>query len=193
MMPILKRPATTIVAAAMLALLTAACTGTSSAGSGDSPSTGHSASSSDSGGPVNAKLLAFSQCMRAHGVPNFPDPEPGATNEKFPSAQQLGVGSSQLNTADQACQHLLPAGVGDQFPQSEIPLLLAGMTRFSQCMRAHGVPDWPDPSVDPQGRPIFSLSGAGISLRESHSAQLGTKMRECGHLLPHALGGIPLG
>jgi hypothetical protein len=186
--------ATAAIATALLALLTSACSGaSSSAGSNGSPNSGQSSRSSQAGGPVNAKLLAFSQCMRAHGVPNFPDPQPGSTNEKFPSAQQLGVGSSQLNTADQACLHLLPVGVDDQFPQAEIPLLLTGMTRFSQCMRAHGVPNWPDPSVDTEGRPIFDLSDHGFSRQQSHAPQLTAKMRECGHLLPHALGGIPLG
>ena len=142
---------------------------------------------------MNSLLVAFSSCMRSHGVPNFPDPQPGASNAKFPSAQQLGVGSPQLSTAENACQHLLPAGIGDQFPPAEVPLLLSGMTKFSQCVRSHGVPNWPDPAVDSEGRPFFPLSSHGFTRAEAHSPQLGTKEDECQHLMPSALGGIPEG
>jgi hypothetical protein len=131
--------------------------------------------------------------MRSHSVPNFPDPQPGATNAKFPSAQELGVSSSQYQAAENNCQHLLPAGIDDQFPPAEVPLLLSGMTKFSQCMRSHGVPNWPDPTTDSQGRPAFPLSTHGFTRSEAHSPQLGTKEAECQHLLPPALGGIPEG
>jgi hypothetical protein len=126
-------------------------------------------------------------------VPNFPDPQHGASNEKFPSAQQLGVGSTQLQAAQSACQHLLPAGVDDQFPPAELPLLLHGMLPFAHCVRAHGLPNFPDPATDSQGRPYFPLSTHGISLAYSHSQQFTTKISECQHLLPHQLGGIPFG
>jgi hypothetical protein len=138
-------------------------------------------------------LLAFSHCMRSHGVPNFPDPQPGASNAKFPGAQQLGVGSSQLRAAENACWHVLPPGTDDQFPPAEVPLLLRGMLPFARCMRSHGVPNFPDPAVDSEGRPIFPLSTHGISLNYSHSRQFTTKMDDCQHMLPHQLGGIPFG
>jgi len=131
--------------------------------------------------------------MRSNGVPRFPDPDPSSSNEKFPTAQRLGVSSSQLQAAESACQHLLPAGVGDQFPPAEVQLLLPGMRNFSQCMRSHGVPNFPDPSVDGQGRPVFDLSDAGFSRQETHSPQFEAEMQECDHLLPRQLGGIPLG
>jgi len=131
--------------------------------------------------------------MRSHGVANFPDPQPGQTNEKFPGAQQLGVSSSRYQAAVKGCQHLLPAGAGDQFPAGEVRLLLVGMLNFSQCMRSHGVPKWPDPSVDSEGRPVFDLGRAGISQSEARSAQITAKVSECQHLLPPALPGIPIG
>jgi hypothetical protein len=126
-------------------------------------------------------------------VPNFPDPQPGASNEKFPSAQQLGVGRIQLQGAQRACQNLLPAGTDDEFPPAEVPLLLRGMLPFSRCVRSHGVPNFPDPATDSQGRPYFPLSTHGISLDYSHSRQFMSKVGECQHLLPHQLGGIPFG
>jgi hypothetical protein len=131
--------------------------------------------------------------MRSRGVPDFPDPQPGASNAKFPSAQQLGVSSSVYQAADDACQHLLPAGIDDQFPPAEVQQLLIGMRQFSQCMRSHGVPNWPDPSVDSEGRPVFDLSDHGFSRAEAHSPQLGAKEAECQNLMPSALGGLPEG
>ena len=196
MKPIPKLPAARtaagVIATAALVLLAAACGGSpSSTGPGGS-STGPGGSSS-AGGSANSPLLAFSQCMRTRGVPDFPDPQPGASNAKFPSARQLGVGSSRLSAAENACQHLLPAGVDDQFPPAEVPLLLSGMRQFSRCMRAHGVPNWPDPATDSEGRPYFNLSGHGFSRQQAHSPQLGAKEAECQHLMPSALGGIPEG
>jgi hypothetical protein len=170
-----------IVTAALV--LMAACAG--------NPSPTGSGGSSSARGSANPSLVAFSRCMRSNGVPGYPDPDPGASNEKFPSAQQLGVTSSQLQAAENACQRLLPPGVDDQFPAAEVQLLLPGMLRFSQCMRSHGVPNWPDPSTDSQGRPVFDLSGAGFSRQEADSARLNTPTNECQHLLPTQLGGIP--
>jgi hypothetical protein len=131
--------------------------------------------------------------MRSHGVPNFPDPQAGASNAKSPSAQQLRVSSAQLGTAENACQRLLPVGVDDQFPPAEVPLLLRGMLPFSRCMRSHGVPNFPDPAADSEGRPMFPLSTHGISLNYSHSQRFNTVMGKCQYLVPHQLGGIPFG
>jgi Fe-S cluster biogenesis protein NfuA len=188
-----RRAAAAMVGICALALV-GACSGSpSSAGSGGSQIKGESASSSNAGGSANAPLVAFSRCVRSHGVANFPDPQAGASNAKFPSAQQLRVSSSQLSAAESACQHLLPVGVDDQFPQSEVPLLLRGMLPFSSCMRSHGVPNFPDPAVDSEGRPIFPLSTHGISLNYSHSQQFNTAVGKCQNLAPRQLGGIPFG
>jgi hypothetical protein len=171
-----------IIGLAALALLAAAC--------GGSPSSPGPGGSSTAGGPADSQLLAFAHCVRSHGVPDFPDP---SGNGKFPTAQQLGVGSSQYQAAQNACQRLLPSGTDDQFPPAEVPLLLSGMRQFSQCMRSHGVPDWPDPTTDSQGRPVFDLGRAGITQGEARSSQITTKVSQCQHLLPPNLGGIPIG
>ncbi len=188
-----RRSAAVMASICALALL-AACSGSpSSVGSGGSTTGGASANSSNAGASANAPLVAFSRCVRSHGVSDFPDPQAGASNAKFPSAQQLRVSSSELSTAENACQHLLPVGVDDQFPQSEVPLLLRGMLPFARCMRSHGIPNFPDPAVDSEGRPIFPLSTHGISLNDSHSQQFNIAIGKCQNLAPRQLGGIPLG
>ena len=186
-----------VVAGVAFALLAAGCGGgdgssrsqVAQLGSAATTSTG----SAHTGGTVTSQLLAFSRCMRSHAVPDFPDPQPGANNAKFPGARQLGVSNSQLDAAEGACQHLLPAGIDDQFPPTEIPLLLRGMVRFSQCMRSRGVPSWPDPTVDSQGRPYFPLSAHGFTRQRAHSPRIAHTMAACEHLMPSALGGVPIG
>jgi hypothetical protein len=181
------RAAAAIIAAAALALLAAAC--------GGSPSSARSSGSPAAGGSANSQLAAFSRCVRSRGVPNFPDPQPGASNAKFPGARQLGVSRTQLQAAQSACRRLLPAGTDDQFPAAEVPLLLRGMLPFARCMRSHGVPNFPDPATDSQGRPYFPLSTHGISLGYSHSPQFTTRVSDCQQLYPppQQLGGIPFG
>jgi hypothetical protein len=186
MKPILALPV--ILATAALAMFVAACSG-----SPHSASSAGSSAASNAAGSKTSRLVAFSHCVRSHGVPGFPDPQAGATNAKFPGAQQLGVSSSQLDAAERACQHLLPVGTDDLFPAAEVPILVRAMLPFSSCMRSHGVAKFPDPAVDSEGRPFFPLSTAGISLNYSHSQQFTAVVNECQHLVPRQLGGIPFG
>lgn len=171
-----------VIATVALALLAAACGGSSSS-SGPRNST-------SAGGSRHSQLLAFSRCVRSHGVGDFPDPPAGAANTKFPSAQQLRVGSSQLNAGETGCQHLLPAGIDGHFRPAEVSHLLIGLVNFSQCMRHHGVQNWPDPTVGSGGRPGFNL--VGIQGLDANSPQFQHALHECGHLVSSTLGGIPV-
>ena len=79
------RTAAAIIATAALALLTAACGGSPSpTGSGDSLG---AAGSADSQSSNSQKMLAFSHCVRSHGVPNFPDPNSSGVLPKSQVAQ----------------------------------------------------------------------------------------------------------
>ena len=98
------RTAAALIATAALALLSAACSGSpSSAGSGGSPH--------PDGSGTSPSAVAYSACIRSHGVPNFPDPD---SNGQVPKAdpQLLGVSNSQLQAAQRACQHLYPISGG---------------------------------------------------------------------------------
>ena len=59
-----------------------------------------------------------------------------------------------------------------------------------RCMRAHGIPDWPDPTIDPQGGPFFDLCSQAISRSQSHSQDYEVKEGLCGRL---AGGGLASG
>ena len=137
------------------------------------------------------KALAYSRCMRSHGVPSYPDPTSSGVIPKVSSEE---LNSPQFQAAARACQRLLPPGTDDMFPPGEVQQLLIGMLRFSQCMRSHGVPNWPDPTTDAEGRPGFPVASVpGTSRAYWRSARITQVENECQHLLPAALGGIPVG
>ena len=184
--PPIARTAAAIIATAALVLLAAACASgsPSSASSGGSPNAGGSAGS--------PSAVAYSACMRSHGVPNYPDPNRGDQLAKT-DAQRLGVSSSQYQTAQQACQDLLPTGGSLQqqeyqcmsssdCPPALVQQMMTGDLKLARCMRSHGVPNFPDPTNGGSSGPVFNITQAGISDAASHSSQFETKLTECGRL-----------
>ena len=170
-----------ILVIAALALLASACGGSRAPAGG---------SSSPGGSATPPSAVAYTDCVRSQGIPNFPDPPSGGGLAKA-SAQQLGVSSSRLQAAQRSCQHLIPATGGtiqqeeqQCFPNSDCPPsvvreLLNDMLRFARCMRSHGVPSFPDPTTDSQGQPFFNASAHGISDSMSHSPSFEGKLNEC--------------
>jgi hypothetical protein len=63
------------------------------------------------------------------------------------SLQQLGVSSSRFQAAATACNHLLPNG-GRGPSQAQLQFARAQGLSFAQCVRAHGLPSFPDPASD---------------------------------------------
>lgn len=156
-----------LLAAGVLAALTAGC--------GSIPGTGAAAS-----GGRNA--LAFSACMRSHGVPDYPDPRNGGFEAKgTPSTTTVnGVtlteSQAQIGTARQACQQYLgsPGGGGPPSPQQERAALA-----YATCMRSHGIPNFPDPKVTASSFTIHLPSGV-----DPKSPQFQAAKRACQSLLP---------
>lgn len=157
--------ARTAAAVVTAALLAAACSG--------------SASSKDGGrSPASRSTVAFAQCVRSHGVPNYPDPESNGNLPKE-TPQQLGVSSSQLQSATQPCEHLLPSSGGRTAAQ--VQQEWSGMLSFARCMRSHGVPNWPDPTHYPPRPtdPTFILPASIQPIPQTIS-----RMNECLRLVP---------
>ena len=65
-------------------------------------------------------------------------------------------------------------------PQALVRQILTAELRFARCMRSHGVPNWPDPTIGPGGRPAFNVSAYGIN--PHHSPQINSKIGECERL-----------
>jgi hypothetical protein len=57
---------------------------------------------------------------------------------------------------------------------------LLTLLKFSQCVRGHGVPNWPDPALTARGISL-NLNGTGISL---NSPQVQAAMSACQHVAP---------
>jgi hypothetical protein len=89
--------------------------------------------------------IVFARCMRSHGVSNYPDPTTSGLLKE--SVQQLGVSSSQFQTAQTACKHLLPNGGSGPSP-AQVQQVRVLSLHFAQCVRSHGVPNFPDPASD---------------------------------------------
>jgi hypothetical protein len=130
----------TALTAAGLALLAAGCGG--SPGSHVAQlTTSATESSSPSRGSTHDQALAYARCIRSHGVPLWPAPEnSGAFDKSKLTPQQLGVSNLQIGTAEKACKSLLPT-----YSTAQQSHVLAQALRFSRCMRADGVENFPDP------------------------------------------------
>jgi hypothetical protein len=90
--------------------------------------------------------IAFSECMRAHGVANFPDPTSGGGGFSIHITQSSGINpaSPSFRSARANCVKLLPGGgPGTHASEQDI----RQDTEMAQCMREHGVTGFPDPIV----------------------------------------------
>ncbi|MFZ0042318.1 MAG: hypothetical protein WAK93_13490 [Solirubrobacteraceae bacterium] len=147
------------LAGCMCGLTIAACAGSGSTGTGTGTAAGAvGASRSD-------KPLQYAKCMRSHGVPNFPDPGAQGGIQLTPGSG-VNPQSPAFQSAQQACAKLGPGGPGGG-PVSSANRRSA--LAFSKCMRAHGVPNFPDP-IFPKGGGIM-IGGADPSSPAFQKAQ----------------------
>jgi hypothetical protein len=154
-----RRLLTAAAAAPILAaviLVAAACGSSSSNG----------AASSDD----RDQAIAYAQCMRENGVPDFPDPNAEGRFRGLVHEQQ---DDPQFRAATEACRDLAP---GDEHEKLGDPAFVEQMREFSQCMRENGLPDFPDP--DAQGR----LRGAGHEQQDNPTYR--AAMEACRGKLP---------
>lgn len=155
------------------ALLAAAC------GGAHPSSTGPNGSSTVGGSSTSSKLLAYARCMRAHGVPDFPDPD---SSGMIPQDQvkNLTTSPSVFRAADGHCQYLYPT-----LPGINAPFSTAQKQDYLQaaaCMRSHGVPDFPDP--------VFSGSQVQLPIPpgvDTNSPQFNQARQTCARMIPAGL------
>jgi hypothetical protein len=143
--------------------------------------------------PSYIQVLSLAQCMRSHGEPNFPDPNASGSYTLTSSGSIEGAGgasidinSSQVQAAYGDCRHLLPGAPSisrlqqlEQQGQTRQEQALPALLKYSQCMRSHGVPNFPDlGQSDPSPAPG---NGAAIN---PNSPQFQAASTACQHLLP---------
>jgi hypothetical protein len=157
---LLMKIATPVLTAAGVALVLAGC------GSGKNDST-PAASASSSASSFAAELDKHAECIRSHGVPDFPDPQVKTSGHKTAVRAIVSasvVDSPHFKAAQEACKGLEPAPPGQgQSPQQQRERGQA-MLAFAQCLRAHGVPGFPDPNAE--GQLSFEMiKKAGVDLQ----------------------------
>jgi hypothetical protein len=123
-----------------------------------------------------AAMLAFTQCMRQHGVNVSDSSGQGRVQITVPNTQ-----GHTFQSAQTACQKYLPklGGSGSATPD---PARTAELLKFAQCMRAHGV-DVPDPQTSGNGF-AFSLGGPGAPKIDPNSAAFKNAQSACQKYLP---------
>lgn len=106
--------------------------------------------------------LKYSECMRANGVPAFPDPQPGG-GFVFQAGSGVNPSSPAFEAAHAKCQKLMPvpAGLAPGSTSHPSAQWLSQMERAAQCMRRHGVPSFPDPRTSVPSNP-FPPGTAGV-------------------------------
>jgi hypothetical protein len=123
----------------------------------------------------NGSPLAYARCMRAHGVPDFPDPnaQGGFTFQGGPNSD-TGPDSPGFQNANASCQRFTPtSGLGQGPTPAQVAQAQAQALKFSECMRSHGLADFPDPVFHAGGGGGISISikaGSGSDLSPSSPA-----------------------
>jgi hypothetical protein len=145
-------------------------TTTSAADSSGGSSDGGSGKDSDGKNPAK-----FSACMRAHGVRNFPDPQSGGGINIGPNSG-IDPNSPTFKAAEKACVKELDIQAPSPAEQAKMQ---EQALKYSQCMRAHGMPNFPDPQ--------FSGNKAELRLNKStfnpNSPQFKKAQKACENLL----------
>ena len=123
---------------------------------------GATSSGSTAPGAFRSGELAFSKCMRASGVPAYPDPDPGG-GISLPNG--IHPSSPAFQAAQKQCQKLVPGFGGlpgsDSGPPPS-PQTLAHWVKVAQCMRRHGINQFPDPRTSAPALSSLARGGGGV-------------------------------
>jgi hypothetical protein len=129
-----------------------------------------------------ADAYKYAACMRKHGVPNFPDPKVssgpnGGVQVAIVVGAPNGVNpkSPAVAAAGKDCQGILPGPQSSSQNAAQEHQHALDVLSFAQCLRAHGLTDFPDPNA--QGRlTVQMITAAGIDL---HAPQTLTAAKAC--------------
>jgi hypothetical protein len=192
-----------VVVLASGALLLAGCGGGSSSpgvahlsntSGGSSANTGGGSSAPESSAGRQQTMVAYAQCMRTHGVPEFPEPTEGHLlfhgSDHNGHATGPNPESAQFQAAQKVCGKLLPNG-GAPSPAEQAKMQALAL-QFSKCMRTHGVPSFPDPKFGGAGKVSLRIGG-GPSGIDPRSSRFQAARKACQSILPVPKGAGPGG
>jgi len=151
----------------------------SSATPGASPGGGNPAGASPS---VRHDLARFAACIRAHGVPEFPDPN---AQGMFDVGGSSGIdpSSPQFQAAEKKCQSLEPPG-WQPTPQQTAAIYQRAFT-FAECMRGQGIRDFPNPTLS---NGVVTLNVRGHGDLDFNSPFFEKALKACRSSLPPGPG-----
>jgi hypothetical protein len=164
----MRSPLPLVAAAAGLALALSAC--------GGAGSTGYHNPHYPYGAP-NVPV-SLSKCMRANGVPSFPDPIKGPGGEGLPmvtsspgtlTVEGVTLAGPAFEAAEKACkEYMTPSGPPPTVSATQLKRELA----IAACMRANGVPNFPDPTLNGRGGLAAVVAAESGSPAFKHAAKV---------------------
>ena len=173
------RPLVALALAGLVGLISAGCGANASPESG---TTGSPGTPGNTSAPTKLtaqeKAVKFAECMRANGVPHFPDPDP-----KGDINFGVDVSKEVFTKAVDACKALKPPGA---LSAKRTPKQQSASLRFAQCVRDHGVKDFPDPV---NGEPLIDTTKIPSSNKPGGMTILNAATHKCGGVLHLAAGG----
>ena len=164
----------------LAALALVALIGLAGAGCGSNAPTGTGTASSGANTKLTArdKAVKFAECIRAHGVSDFPDP-----NEKNQFEYGVSVTPAVWDKATTACKDLQPPGT---LSSKRTRKQQSASLRFAQCIRDNGVKDFPDPV---NGEPMIDTYKIPSSNKPGGMTILNAATHKCGHFIAEQTGG----
>jgi hypothetical protein len=170
------RPLVALALLAMVALISA-CGSSAPAATGSGSSANNTAAHAQ-------KAVKFAECMRNNGVSQFPDPGASGkfTIDGVVNGSSLDPNAPAFNRAISACKDLEPAGF---MGPKVTPQQMTARLKFARCIRANGVPDFPDPT--PNG-PLVDTKRIPSSNSPSGMSALNAAMHTCGAIYSGELG-----
>jgi hypothetical protein len=122
--------------------------------------------------------IAYSACMRSHGDAGFPSPVlVNNSHEHGVTIANVDQNAPKFVSANNACKHLLPND-GNGPSQAQLAHMMTSALKYSECMRSHGLPNFPDPTESSNG---ISLRLSGV---DPNSSQFRAAQTACRSLAP---------
>lgn len=121
------------------------------------------------------KAVKFAECMRHNGVSRFPDPDASGnlTIDAVANGSSVNPNTPAFKQAIGACKGLEPAGfTGTKRSSQQQQAALM----FAQCVREHGVKDFPDPLAN---GPLVDTNRIPSAAQPGGMTILNAAMRSC--------------
>jgi hypothetical protein len=158
-------------ALAMVALI-----GVSSAGCSDASSeTGTGSSGGNKNATNHEQAVKFAKCMRDNGLTEFPDPPASGelTIDAIANGSSLDTSSAAFKHAMSACKDLEPSGFTGHKRSAQQQ---KNALEFAECIRDHGVKDFPDPTP---GAPLVDTNRIPSAATDGGMSILNAAMQKC--------------